>query len=204
MLRASRLRETGGKTMKELTIREACALIGEGKWNELETAFDSWERPQTEADAVHALGHRKLRHNPPLPDGEITLDQAREAVKAGKPVEFRCDLSKTYVRYAPNLITPLSDRRWDLERANYHFRLAPEQKPKPKKVPLCAEDVLVTTQFRPIGTNARHGYYSVSSYGVYSDRSTSASFSMLMKAYERTDDSGRTWQPCWKLEGGAE
>jgi hypothetical protein len=131
--------------MKELTIREACALIGEGKYRELEFGDGkTWWRAGDERGAVYnCASDLRIRHNPPLPE--------------------------------------------------------------PKKVPLTQEDVLVTTQFREKGAKPRSNYSHVTETGVCWWRFGSVtSFDVLMEGYERTDDSGRTWHGCWKMEGGAE
>jgi hypothetical protein len=139
-----------------------------------------------------------FRHNPPLPKGEISLEQAREAVESGKQIQVMSDYYPEWATYNREDWVSLKDEVWACPQSNYHFRIAPE----PKRVPLGPEDVLAWTQFRRIGTDNRLNYNDASSAGVWIPCEAFALWKTLMDEWERTDDSGRTWQPCWKeVEG---
>ena len=83
--------------MKELTMREACALIGEGKWEEIhrhsfggDAVCDQWVIPKSESQVLGWLVSHDptrqvaLRRKPPRCGSEIALERARDAVKEGK------------------------------------------------------------------------------------------------------------------------
>ena len=128
--------------MKELTIREACALIGEGRWQEIhrhssggDAVCDQWVFPKSES---HVLGwlvshdptrQVALRHKPPPCGGEISLEQAREAVKAGKQVEWWCIDRVKWERLGGDW-ADITASVWDCPDSDYRFRLAPEIKPE--------------------------------------------------------------------------
>jgi hypothetical protein len=135
--------------MKELTLRQACALMSEGRWREVQRvrrlngAVSAYTNPLNESHVLGWLvsgdpsGQVTLRHNPPPPE--------------------------------------------------------------PKRVPLGPEDVLHSTEFRtvPNANGCRYPHGPVAYNGVYLGGGFVA-WNALMEEWERTDDSGRTWLPCWK------
>jgi hypothetical protein len=69
-----------------------------------------------------------------------------------------------------------------------------------EQVPLDEDDILVTTQFRLNGDNARLNYSYVDKCGVWWACGGVTGFRVLMEDYKRTDDSGKTWRSCSKPE----